>query len=544
MFSARVGRLIAGKVVYAVSCLLAAVLVIVAGFAHKTVAAFDAFGDGITIGGSSSVGAMNILVMGLESRTDFDGNCLSESLLVAMHAGSVASCEDQTVGSEDTDTLILVHIFAGGQKAAGFSIPRDDLVTYPKAYYDGITTGKIDQAYYFAYVTSLNSTYGSSMSHNERYLKANQAGQAAEIATVESVTGVHIDNYVVMNLAGFFYLAQDFGGIEVCVTPTTVNGTPNANLYDLGQNNSGWNAVADGYNLKKGGSQYLHLAADQALAFVRDRDSLPDTDLSRTHRQQAVIDYVIWQLKHENAFSDITHLDALLGDAKQWLVVNNGFNLFDFATNMSALNGSNLKFYTLPIAGYADINLNGSMQDVNDIDVSYIQQVVNKAFNPPPVVKTPAKSTTTKKATPIPAASTVTVDVYNGGSTAGLAGSVSQALVSLGYKAGAVADASAQSQTVETGTEVFYGAGASANAAKIATDFGGTAKAVASLPARHVEVLLGTGSTVVPAALTPASSSTPSPSPSPSSSSAADNGAAGGAVTVAANAKYGIPCVN
>ena len=73
MFSARVGRMIAGKVVYTVSCLLAAVLVIVAGFAHKTVAAFDAFGDGITIGGSSSVGAMNILVMGLESRTNFQG---------------------------------------------------------------------------------------------------------------------------------------------------------------------------------------------------------------------------------------------------------------------------------------------------------------------------------------------------------------------------------------------------------------------------------------------------------------------------------------
>ena len=44
MFSARVGRMIAGQVIYTVSCLLAAVLVIVAGFAHKTVAAFDAFG--------------------------------------------------------------------------------------------------------------------------------------------------------------------------------------------------------------------------------------------------------------------------------------------------------------------------------------------------------------------------------------------------------------------------------------------------------------------------------------------------------------------
>jgi LCP family protein required for cell wall assembly len=541
MFSARVARLVAGKVGYAVSCFLAAVLLVVAGYAHKAVADLDAIGGGITIGGSSSIGAMNILVMGLESRTDFQGQCLSSGLLTAMHAGNVASCEDQTVGSQDTDTLILVHIFAGGQKAVGFSIPRDDLVTYPKAYFDGITTGKIDQAYYFAYVTSLNSTSGSSMSSDERYLKANQAGQAAEIATVQAVTGVHIDNYAVMNLAGFFTLAQDFGGIEACVTPTRVNGTADANLYDTA---SGWNAVADGYNLKKGGSQYLHLAADQALAFVRDRDSLPDTDLSRTHRQQAVIDYVIWELKHENAFSDIGQLTALLGDAKQWLITNAGFDLFDFATNMSALNGKNLKFYTLPIAGFADVELNGSMQDVNDIDVSYIQQVVHKAFNPPPPAPAPGKSTAKKKAAPIPAASTVTVDVYNGGSTAGLAGSVSQALVSLGYKKGAVADASTQSQTPVTGTEVFYGAGASANAAKIATDFGGTAKALASLPAQHVEVLLGTGSTVVPAGVTPASSSTATPSPSASASgAAADNGAAGGAVTVAPNAKYGIPCV-
>ncbi|HEX4290055.1 MAG TPA: LCP family protein [Trebonia sp.] len=539
MFSARVARLVAGKVGYTVSCFLAAVLLVVAGYAHKAVADLSALGGGITIGGSSSVGAMNILVMGLESRTDFQGRCLSSALLTAMHAGNVASCKDQTVGSQDTNTLILVHIFAGGQKAVGFSIPRDDLVTYPKAYFGGITTGKIDQAYYFAYVTSLNSTAGTSMSSAERYHKANQAGQAAEIATVQSVTGVHIDNYAVMNLAGFFTLAQDFGGIEACVTPTKVNGTADANLYDTP---SGWNAVADGYNLKKGGSQYLHLAADQALAYVRDRDSLPNTDLSRTHRQQAVIDYMIWQLKHENAFSDLGQLTALLGDAKQWLITNSGFNLFDFATNMSALTGKNLKFSTLPISGFANVDLNGSMQDVNNIDVSYIQRVVSKAFNPPPPAAAPAKSAVQKKAAPIPAASTVTADVYNGGSAAGLAGSVSTALVALGYKAGKVGDASAQSQTVTSGSQVFYGAGASANAAKIATDVGATAKSLPTLSAGHVEVLLGTGSTVVPVGLTPTSASSASPSAS-ASAGAADNGAAGGAVTVAANARFGIPCV-
>jgi LCP family protein required for cell wall assembly len=539
LFSARVGRIIAGKVGYTVSCLLAAVLVVVSGYAHKAVADFSSIGGGITIGGSSSVGAMNILVMGLESRTNFEGQCLSSALLTAMHAGNVASCENQTVGAQDTDTLILVHIFSGGQKAVGYSIPRDDLVTYPKAYYDGITQGKIDQAYYFAYVSSLDSTYGSSMSSKKRYQQANDAGQAAEIATVESVTGVHIDNYVVMNLAGFYELAQDFGGVEVCVTPTTVNGTPDANLSDQA---SGWNAVADGYKLKKGGSQYLHLAADQALAFVRDRDSLPDTDLSRTHRQQAVIDYVIWQLKHENAFADLAQFNALISDANQYVITNNGFNLFDFATNMSALSGSNLKFYTLPISGYADIYLNGSTQDVNDIDPSYIQQVVHKAFYPPAPAAKSGKPAIKKKAAPAPPASTVTVDVYNGGSTPDLASAVSQALVSLGYKQGAVADAPA-GQTVTSGTQVFYGAGASANAAKIAAKIGATASALASLPAGHVEVLLGTSSTVVPAGLSSSPTSSSSATPTSSSTAPANNGEAGGAVTVRANAKYGIPCV-
>src|ERR1700685_2299675 len=160
-------------------------------------------------------------------------------------------------------------------------------------------------------------------------------------------------------------------------------------------------------------------AAAQALAFVRDRDSLPDTDLSRTHRQQAVIDYVIWQLKHENAFSDIGQLTALLSDASQYVITNDGFDLFDFATNMHALTGKNLKFYTLPISGYSDIELNGSVQDVNHHYGPDIQKISTKAFSPPaPMQKKSAKKATTK-ATPIPAASTVTVDVYNGGYTSG-----------------------------------------------------------------------------------------------------------------------------
>ena len=90
---------------------------------------------------------------------------------------------------------------------------------------------------------------------------------------------------------------------------------------------------------------------------------------------------------------------------------------------------------------------------------------------------------------------------------------------------------------------MFYGSGASANAAKIADYFGATAKALTSLAAGHVEVLLGTGATVVPASLAPASATASAPSASSATTSAGNNGAAGGAVTVGAQAKYGVPCV-
>ena len=57
------------------------------------------------------------------------------------------------------------------------------------------------------------------MSTDERYLKANQAGQAATLATVQAVTGQKIDHFAEVNLAGFYYLAAAFGGIEACIKP-------------------------------------------------------------------------------------------------------------------------------------------------------------------------------------------------------------------------------------------------------------------------------------------------------------------------------------
>src|ERR1700743_3908894 len=164
---------------YAVSCSLAAAILVVSGFAYYVKAQVTRTGGSNALSGGPGSGAMNILVMGLESRTDYAGNILPASLLKALHAGSVQGVENG-VGGQDTNTLILIHIFAGGQKAVGFSIPRDDWVTYPKAY-DGQSSGKIDGAYAYAYVQSLSQHQGTQHG-STLYLHANQAGQAATIA--------------------------------------------------------------------------------------------------------------------------------------------------------------------------------------------------------------------------------------------------------------------------------------------------------------------------------------------------------------------------
>jgi LCP family protein required for cell wall assembly len=526
------GSLIAGKVGYTLSCVFAAAVLFVSGYAYKLVSLTDSLGGGVGISGGASVGAMNILLMGLESRTNYQGQTLSAGLLAAMHAGSVYGVENEGVGGQDTNTLILLHIFAGGQKAVGFSIPRDDWVTYPQAY-DGQSQGKIDQAYGLAYAQSLSSTVNSSMSSVQRYTEANQAGQAATLATVESVAGQKIDHFAEVNLAGFYYLAADFGGIEACVKPEN-GGT---NLTDA---NSGFNAMKDGYVWSKGGAQYLHLSAPQALAFVRERDNLQNGDLDRTHRQQAVLDYTIWKLENGGALSDLTQLPSLLNSAKQYLITDSTWNLLNFAPQMRALTGKNMQFYTAPIVGYATID----GQAANQVDIPTIQAAIKAKFDPAPAAAAPPSAT--EKAPAIPPASTVTVDVYNGGSTGGLATGVASALAAKGYKAGQVTNATAQTQVVTAGTQVFYGSGASANATKIAGYFGAAAKALSTLPAGHVEVLLGTGATVVPSSLAPAVAAQSAPAASAAStpaSSAGNNGAAGGAVTVDSKAKYGIPCV-
>jgi anionic cell wall polymer biosynthesis LytR-Cps2A-Psr (LCP) family protein len=385
----RFGAITLGKVGYLASCLAAAVVLVLSGYAHNVVSLVSRTHSGANIGDSPSVGPMNILVMGLESRTNYLGENLDAHLIHVMHTGTNG-------GAQDTNTLILIHIFGGGLKAVGFSIPRDDLVTYPHPTYLGITRGKIDQAYDWAYNESLQQTSSTNESHDQRYLEANRAGQEFEVQTVSQLTGVHIDHFIEVNLAGFYYLAYAFHGLEVCIQPAPAKLEPDglpagSNLTDYdpagGVNRSGFDAVKDGYNKAKGGKQYLHLDAAQSLAFVRSRHTLPGIDIGRTFRQQAAIDYVIWKVKREGLLTSFGAANSLLTAADQTLITDQQFNLLDFAPSMSALTGSHTNLTTLPSTPSNGLVVEPGFpngEDVNYVDIPNIQREVQSAFYPRP----------------------------------------------------------------------------------------------------------------------------------------------------------------
>ena len=494
----------AGKAGYALSCVAAALVLAVSGFSYFVVRDVSSIGGSHAIASGPSIGAQNILLMGLESRTDWNGNILPNNILNALHAGSRQGVEDG-VGGNATNTLILIHIPAGGKKAVGFSIPRDDWVNFADTL-GSQQQGKVDQAYgvSLAAKESQLRTQDPGMSQNQVAFAGNEAGRAATVATVEQLTGVHIDHFAEINLDGFYELASVLGGVEVCLNHPVP--------YDS----------YSGFYAHKAG--YQHLSAVMALAFVRQRHGLLNGDLDRTHRQQAFLDSVMQQLRTEGVLSDLTKINSLLSVAKQYVITDSGWNLLDFASQMRSLTSGNLTFHTLPIMGYETID----GQDANQVNPALIQQLVQETFYPAPRTSSspaprPASTTATDKA----AAAMTTVDVYNGGNTQGLAGQVSAALVKDGYKAGQIGNTGALATT-----EVLYGTGSAASASKIASLFGVTATASSTVAAGHVEVMLGADAAVPGASATPTASSSAVPIPT--------TGAQGGAVT----AKNGIPCVD
>jgi LCP family protein required for cell wall assembly len=373
---------------------------------------------------------MNILLIGLDSRKDQDGNDLPWSILKQLHAG------DSDDGGYNTNTLILVHVGADG-KVVAFSIPRDDWVPFNGV--PGYNHIKIKEAYGLTkqYVAQKLANQGGS-SQRELETKGREAGRAATLRAVRSLTGVPIDYFAEINLAGFYDLAQTLGGVDVCLN----------------------HAVYDSYSGADFPAGPQRLNASQALAFVRQRHELENGDLDRTHRQQAFISSVMRELQAAGTFTNIDKLKSLMAVARKDVVLSAGWDE-ELIQRLGGLAGGNVEFRTLPVVRYDDID----GQSVNIIDPAAIKAEVAAAIGGAGSTAQTAPTTSTASK-PNPA---TVVDVVNSGSMSGLASEVSRALKKRGYTMGQVRDRNAGEPSSST---IEYGAGADSDARNLATLLG------------------------------------------------------------------------
>lgn len=289
-------------------------------------------------------GDLNILLMGLDSRRDNQGNDLPPAILSQLHAGSSSD-----VGGYNTNTLILLHVPADGSRAVALSIPRDDYVDLP----EGLGEHKIKEAYGRAKANAEATAHSTGTTDRAALEQVGrEAGRHAAIDAVQQLLGVTVDHFAEINLAGFYDLANALGGVTVCLREPVHDGYSGANF--------------------PAGAQTLDGA--QSLAFVRQRHGLANGDLDRTHRQQAFLASAVSKLQHAGVFDDLTKVGALLDVARKDVVVDSGFDLLSFISRAGAVTSGNVTFYTLPIKGFATED----GESVNLIDPFQVREVAQR----------------------------------------------------------------------------------------------------------------------------------------------------------------------
>jgi LCP family protein required for cell wall assembly len=443
------------------------------------------------LGKGTAAGDTNILIMGLDSRLDENGNPLPKEIYDALHAGN------QSDGGLNANVLMLLHVPADGSKATEISIPRDDYAQLAGCP-DGECMGKIKQAYGLAFDQESKKLAGQSgLDSVQRQQQERDAGRKAEIATVSQfLGGVPIDHFVEVTLVSFYQIAQVVQPITVCV---------NANTLDR----------YSGADFHKGTQQ---IDAAQALAFVRQRrddthPSLNFTDLDRERRQQAFIVSLAYQLKQADTFANPVKLTQILDVAKENTAIDSSLDLISFAQQASSLTGGNVTYYTLPIDHFGR---DPRGEDVNYVNLPVIQATVKHLLAASPA----AGGSPAPAPHPSPSLSPahVVVDAVNSSGRSGLAGQLERALATRGFKAGTASNGQSQ----ESASRVEYGAGAQSSASSLASALGGLpTQPGTSLASGSLRVVIGKDFTL------PAGFATASSTPSATATAAAAVQAAG-----------------
>ena len=435
------------RVTRVIATVTAALVVLVTGVAWSKVRSFE---DGIyhvfapSLGHGGDDGAIDILLVGMDSRTDAHGNPLSPQELASLRAGDeVAS---------NTDTIILVRIPDNGKSATAISIPRDTYVSARRAWARPRSTASTARP---------RKRSGSAWSSpapppDEAEREGTEAGREALIKTVADLTGVTVDHYAEIGLLGFSLITDALGGVNVCLKEPVYEPLSGADF--------------------PAGPQKLN--GPQALSFVRQRHELPRGDLDRVVRQQVVMSSLAHQVISGKTLSSPATMNRLQAAIQRSVVLSSGWDIMDFVNQLQKLAAGRVAFATIPVldeSGWSD----DGMHSVVRVDPHQVQAWVAGLLEGQAKGKTEELSYAPDK---------TNASVLNDTDINGLASSVSQVLTAKGFGTGKVGNndaAHVKSSQVQAAKSDDLGAQA------VAKELGGLpVVANASVPQGSVRVVL------------------------------------------------------
>jgi LCP family protein required for cell wall assembly len=356
------------------------------------------------------VGAQNWLIMGSDSR-----DC----------KGCAQYGRELVNGGARSDTTILAHLSRGASQATLVSIPRDSWVQIP----------------------ACRTANGMSTPQTTKFNEAfSLGGPACTIKTVQSLTHVAIDHWVVVNFDGFKKIVDALNGVRVCLSQPIDD--PIVHTAE-GYHGSGL-VLSAGYHTLNGAT---------ALKFVRARYAVGDgSDLTRIKDQQAFISAMIRKVADIGLLFHPTELVSVLNAIVESLATDKDVSLSklaDFGESLHGLPPSKVDLLTVPL----EYNAPG----VPSADVAWdptlapeLWDTIRKDAPLPGTVQhhrnsKPSKKQQSSNLTVPPSA--ITVNVLNGTTQAGIAHNVASQLQALGYQIGQIGDAPAPAAS----TFVEYG---------------------------------------------------------------------------------------
>jgi LCP family protein required for cell wall assembly len=413
---------------------------------------------------------MNLLVYGDDSRKG-----LTPHEQYILHTG-----HDQ---SNNTDTIMLVHISPGHHHVVVMSIPRDTMVPM--------------------YQCPSGSGYPGQQASPNSYVMINSllqsGGPVCLWKTVEQQTGIRIDHFIGIGMLGFVNVVNDLGGVNVCV-PFKVNDPVSGLRVNAGEQ---------------------HINGIEALAFWRTREDIGNgSDLERIQRDQFMSAQVVKGILGSGLLSNPIRLLSVVTDAAASMTTDAGMTVSDLVSigeSFHSISGKNVQFLTVPNQPWpADPNRLQFQQPQAAADFSAIAHDVTvpktSRTTAPPTGGAQLLTTSPSK---------VKVEVLNGSGVSGLAGQAAADLTRRGFDVTHTGDLRGFGYT---GSVIEYASAsdlAEANTLKNQLTHV-TERQDASLPPGTIELIVGSDYTgLIPASSTPSTASsqpTVTPSTQPSAS--------------------------